>query len=155
MTVSMLFHVAILGFLSLLLVLSIGYPFQLRLVPWIFIALASFFELVLVVKELRQGATGSSGDSGLRVGECLHRLRGVDRGYLAATTWILGFCAALYLFGFIVSMPLFTIIYLKTHDNSWTFSIGVSIAVWAVFFSFFVFGLKVSIYPGKLYLLLS
>jgi hypothetical protein len=59
------------------------------------------------------------------------------RRTLLAAGWVLGFFAAILLLGFPVAVPLYVLLYLKLHGEGWTLSIGMTAAVWAVFYGLF------------------
>lgn len=56
---------------------------------------------------------------------------------LRAWGWILGFFAAILLFGFPVAVPLFVVLYLKLEaKESWLFSLVFAAITWACFYGF-------------------
>lgn len=58
---------------------------------------------------------------------------------VAVIVWILGFFAAIVLFGFPLAVPLFMLLYLKLQAReSWLFAIIFTAAVWGVFYGLFV-----------------
>ena len=64
--------------------------------------------------------------------------REVVRRSATAAAWIVGFFAAIVLFGFAVAVPLFVFLYLKLHANEgWIFSAVFTAAVWAFFYGLF------------------
>jgi hypothetical protein len=55
-----------------------------------------------------------------------------------AAAWILGFFAAILLFGFPLAVPLFVFLYLKLQaDESWTLSVVATAATWGFFYGLF------------------
>ena len=151
MKVSTFFNVVILLFLMFLIAISIGYPWQLKLLPWIFIALALLLEIGQIVREVRKKDKVAEDTEGeLKLHKWIADMKGANRGYATAMLWMLGLFVSLYVVGFLVTVPLFTILYLKRYGNTWQFSIGLSVIVWGIFFIVFIFGLKVSFYQGWL-----
>jgi len=64
--------------------------------------------------------------------------REVVRRSAAAAAWIVGFFAAIVLFGFAVAVPLFVFLYLKLQANEgWIFSAALTAGVWAFFYGLF------------------
>jgi hypothetical protein len=64
--------------------------------------------------------------------------REVVRRSAVAAAWIVGFFAAIVLFGFAVAVPLFVFLYLKLQANEgWIFSAVFTAAVWALFYGLF------------------
>jgi Tripartite tricarboxylate transporter TctB family len=64
--------------------------------------------------------------------------REVVRRSAMAAAWIVGFFAAIVLFGFAVAVPLFVFLYLRLQANEgWIFSAVFTAAVWAFFYGLF------------------
>lgn len=64
--------------------------------------------------------------------------RELVRRSATAAAWIVGFFAAIVLFGFPVAVPLFVFLYLKQQaDEGWIFSTVFTAAVWAFFYGLF------------------
>ena len=64
--------------------------------------------------------------------------REVVRRSATAAAWIVGFFAAIVLFGFPVAVPLFVFLYLKQQaGEGWIFSTVFTAAVWAFFYGLF------------------
>jgi hypothetical protein len=71
---------------------------------------------------------------------------------LAAAGWILGFFAAILLFGFLVAVPVFLLAYLRFQAReSWLFSIVFTAIVWAVFWGLFDYALHLPFASGVLF----
>jgi len=61
------------------------------------------------------------------------------RKMLLASAWTMGFFLLILLFGFPISVPLFTFLYLKLHGKEgWGMSIGLSVSALACFYGLFV-----------------
>jgi hypothetical protein len=53
--------------------------------------------------------------------------------------WILGFFAAIYFLGFVISIPLLVFTYLKFQSReSWALSVGLTVGAFLIFYSLFV-----------------
>lgn len=66
--------------------------------------------------------------------------------------WLAVLLAMLYLFGFIVTIPLFTFLYLKVRSREgWPLSIILSLASWGILYALFAQVLHIALYPGLLY----
>jgi hypothetical protein len=62
----------------------------------------------------------------------------VTRRSATAAAWIVGFFAAIVLFGFPVAVPLFVFLYLKLQANEgWILSAAITAGVWAFFYGLF------------------
>lgn len=55
--------------------------------------------------------------------------RKILHGYLLTGAWVIGFLLAIYLLGFIIAIPLFTLSYMKLHDTTWLVAIISTILV--------------------------
>ena len=152
MRVSTLFNGFILLVLLVFLAASWNYPFELKLLLWVYITLMAILGGIQILKESNKLDQEDEDTSKLKLAQMILNLKGADRIYLKAIYWVLGFVIFLYFFGFIVSVPLFTILYLKAHGESWKFSIGLSVVAWGIFFTTFIFALHVRLYHGQLYL---
>jgi len=49
------------------------------------------------------------------------------RRYLLAGGWVVGFVVTIYLLGFIIAIPLFTLAYTKLHGTSWWFAVILAV----------------------------
>ncbi len=63
---------------------------------------------------------------------------------------ILGFAVAIWLLGFLVAIPLVTLLYMKAAGESWPLTIGLSVATIVVFYAMFVLWLNIPVPPGLL-----
>ena len=153
---STIFAGLILLFLVFLLLVSLSYSPELALLPWISISLATVFVVVQLVKEVLAEPIGEEKASNtLKFGEWIARVRGIDRCYPITLGWIVGFLISIFLLGFLVAIPIFAFLYLKLHGESWRLSIGLSVLAVGIIYCGFVMALKVSLYKGFLFSLLS
>jgi Tripartite tricarboxylate transporter TctB family len=64
---------------------------------------------------------------------------------------IVGFALAIWLFGFIVAVPLVTFLFLKVASHeSWALSLGLSLASGLMFYMLFIYWLNIPAPPGLL-----
>jgi len=71
---------------------------------------------------------------------------------LRATGWILGFFAAILLFGFPIAVPLFVLLYLKVEARTgWIFTVVFTALVWAAFYGLFGYALHLPFASGLLF----
>ena len=71
--------------------------------------------------------------------------------YWRTGTWVVVFALAIYLLGFLISIPLFIILYLKRHGTGWLKSIIIGAVTTAVLYSAFEIALKIDLYRGLLF----
>ncbi|OGA12966.1 MAG: hypothetical protein A3G25_02075 [Betaproteobacteria bacterium RIFCSPLOWO2_12_FULL_63_13] len=65
-----------------------------------------------------------------------------------SAAWIVGLCLAIYLFGFMASIPVFVIAYIKSHGRGWSMAIGVAASLTAFIYVVFIELLQVDLHPG-------
>ncbi len=65
--------------------------------------------------------------------------------------WAAGFCLAIYLLGFYISIPVFAFAYLKWRKRSWLVAVVFAIALLAFSYLVFAIGLKVPLYKGLIF----
>jgi hypothetical protein len=81
---------------------------------------------------------------------------GAQRRILVAVAWMLGFFAAVVLLGFPIAVPLFLFLYLKLQGGEgWLLSVGITLAVTAVFYGLFDALLHLPFPAGWLFSLLG
>jgi small-conductance mechanosensitive channel len=71
-------------------------------------------------------------------------------GYLIGGGCVLGFSVAVYIFGFLVAIPLFIIFYLKTHETGWLVTILYAAIITVIIYAVFELGLDIVLYRGVL-----
>jgi len=65
--------------------------------------------------------------------------------------WAAGFCLAIYLVGFYISIPVFAFAYLKWRRRSWLVAVIFAVALLAFSYAVFAIGLKVPLYKGLIF----
>lgn len=65
--------------------------------------------------------------------------------------WLAGFCLAIYLLGFYISIPLFAFAYLKWRRRGWLVAAVFAVALLAFSYAVFAVGLKVPLYKGLIF----
>ena len=72
----------------------------------------------------------------------------LDGDYVQASLSILSLVLAIYLAGFMIALPIFTVIYLRMHKESWMLSLGLALLLSAGTYLLFVRLLSIPLYPG-------
>jgi hypothetical protein len=62
--------------------------------------------------------------------------------------WSAGFCLAVYLLGFYISIPIFAFAYLKWRRRSWLVAVIFAVVLLAFSYAVFAIGLKAPLYKG-------
>lgn len=72
------------------------------------------------------------------------------KAYAEYGGWLAGFFAAIYLFGFLVSIPAFVLSYFKTHGGGWVSGIILTVVLTAFIWVAFEYFLKINLREGLL-----
>jgi Tripartite tricarboxylate transporter TctB family len=72
------------------------------------------------------------------------------RSGLSAGVWIVSFFFAIWLFGFIISIPIFVISYMKSHGARWRAAILYGCVTLIVVYGIFDWALEIKLYRGLL-----
>ncbi|MFC2067867.1 tripartite tricarboxylate transporter TctB family protein [Chloroflexota bacterium] len=74
------------------------------------------------------------------------------RSYSFVCAWIVGFIIVIYLLGFLIAIPIFLLLYLKTHGARWRVAISIAGITTGTIYSVFIVALNVHLYKGFLFL---
>ena len=116
--------------------------------PWALGALGAVLLLWEIVKEVRgtrKGASAGAQDAGST--QLLTHLPRIG--------WLLAILPMLYLLGFLVTIPLHTLLTLKFNGEKWLLSIVISAVVGAFFYFVFALGVRVPFYESLLFLYIA
>jgi uncharacterized protein YacL len=100
---------------------------------------------VEVVKELRRRGDGEKDTAK----DSEHKVENRRLGLILG--WVAGFCLAIYLVGFYISIPVFTFAYLKWRRRSWLVAVIFTVVLLAFSYAVFAIGLKVPLYKGLIF----
>ena len=72
---------------------------------------------------------------------------------LASIAWVVGFALLIWLTGYLVALPLYTLLFCKfIGKESWPFSAGMGAFVFCLVYGVFITGVRLVLYPGIIYL---
>ncbi len=74
---------------------------------------------------------------------------------LKATGWVLLYCLMVYLFGFLITIPVYTIIFMRYSKDSWTATLSTAFGLWLTIYLVFVVIAKISLYDALIFKLLE
>jgi hypothetical protein len=78
------------------------------------------------------------------------------RRAVSIVSWILGFFAGIWLLGFVIAVPIASLLYFRfAGGEKWSISIPLSVAAWAVFYGLFDYLLHLPFPEGTLLLWLN
>jgi hypothetical protein len=69
--------------------------------------------------------------------------------------WILIFYLSIFLFGFLIAIPLFTILFMRFERERWFLSAACAAGLWLTIYLSFSVAAKISLYDGLVFQLLS
>jgi hypothetical protein len=81
--------------------------------------------------------------------------REVAISLLKATAWVILYCLMVYLVGFLITIPLYTVIFMRSQKDSWVLSLSVAFGLWLTIYLVFVVLAKISLYDALLFRLLE
>jgi hypothetical protein len=130
--------------------------FKMKLLPAIMSGLIFVLAVIELTRETLDNRRGTKenqpkaeGSSDVTLNEAVGSENADDvRGDMVGFAWLIGMIIAVYLVGFLISIPLFILIYLKIHGVNWLKSAIMAAA--AVIFTYLVFVkvMQVELFPG-------
>ena len=84
-------------------------------------------------------------DNGEKKGE---RDRGKGKALLSISLWLLFFAALIFLFGFYITIPLYTVLFMRSKGDSWKLSLSVAAGLWLTVYLSIAVAAKLSLYEG-------
>ncbi len=121
---------------------------------FLFPAAIGFLVFVLagieLIKDLRKAAIIDQ-SKGQEVGSSLGGENVKPIKYFAQFGWMLGLLLGIYLVGFLISVPLFILTYLKVNKRGWLASIVGAAITTLIIYLVFVVVLQVILFPGVLF----
>ena len=147
---SILFLLLLFVILFVSLVVSLGYPPRARFFPVIIIIICMVLVVLEILNEIRADVIPKS-DRKEEVNE-----KEIEKGQqkiLTTVSWIAALALMIWLFGFIIGLPLYTFIYVKLNGEMWRWAIILSISMLAIVHIGFVILLKMPLYEGLIFML--
>ena len=65
--------------------------------------------------------------------------------------WVLGFPLAIYLFGFLVAIPVFILGFIKLRGRSWAIAVTIAAITTVIIYGIFELGLKSDLWEGLVF----
>ena len=73
------------------------------------------------------------------------------REFSSAVGWLVGFSLSAYLFGFLITIPLGTLIYLRSRGRTWLQSVCVALTIGGFVYGMFEIGFQFYLYRGLIW----
>ncbi|MDP2645375.1 MAG: tripartite tricarboxylate transporter TctB family protein [Desulfobacterales bacterium] len=142
MRLRLLFSTGLLTLLIVIILYSLKYPFGARLFPWVIAIPAALLMLMELAKEIFQPRDAAPAE--LDPEEKKRR----NRAYGSIIAWMVGFLAMIYVLGFLVGIPLFLFLYLKTNGFPWFRSLRLAAGLILSIYLIFSLLMNMHLYPG-------
>jgi hypothetical protein len=65
--------------------------------------------------------------------------------------WVALLIAMIWVFGFLITIPVYMVLFLKTKGEKWPLTLGLALGSWAFLYWIFAVILKIILYPGILF----
>ena len=72
-------------------------------------------------------------------------------GLLKSGAWIIMYCLMLYLFGFLITIPVYTIIFMRYNDDGWVVTLSTAFGLWLTIYLVFTVLAKISLYDALIF----
>lgn len=77
------------------------------------------------------------------------------KGFFKIIGWIVIFYISIFLFGFLIAIPLFTILFMRFERERWFLSAACAAGLWLTIYLSFSVAARISLYDGLIFQLLS
>ncbi len=134
---STIFSLFLLVIVLVFVIVSLGYTLNARFGPLAVGIPAAILLITVIVQDMK----------GTKI-ERAHENDPPPRSYIIVTAWIAGLLIGTYLFGILVTFPLFTLAYIKAKGWRWLLSISIAAGVFVVLYGVFGLAFRVPLYKG-------
>ena len=149
-----LFLIAVLAVLATVFCITLGYPPRARFFPLIVTGLCGVTVLAELLKAcIASRKSGSATGEGQQNEESLIMNKQHQLKFAATTAWIGGFALIIWLFGFVIGLPLFVLAYVKTYEEGWLWAIILPVIMFLIVYVGFGLLLQSPLYEGRLFFL--
>jgi len=129
---------------------------KMKLLPLIVCGLIFILSAIELIKEVSdRKKTGGEAQLTAEELDVVAEASSDIRGDMLGFAWFVGLIIAVYLIGFLISIPLFVLVYLKLHGCKWLTAIITSIVMITFIYFAFVKVLQVDLYNGIFFKLFS
>jgi hypothetical protein len=138
------FLIAVIALALVFLVNSLTFPeVRMKIMPVFASSLVIVLSSIQLAKEViarrrKTPKTGPKAEEGLRKN-------------ILTFVWFAGIVVAIYLAGFLISIPLFVVLYLRLQGKNWFISAISAVSTIVVLYLVFIVALQVELYPGLLF----
>ena len=138
--------IVIMAFMIAIIVASLRMEWlSAKLIPLVF---ASFVFILAVAQLVKEIVARGKAETVVGGETCTGEKSDETRRHLFVAAWILGLLVAIYLVGFVVSVPIFILCYMKRNGSRWLTAILSAIVFTAVIYFVFELALELPLYQG-------
>ncbi|MBI2861155.1 MAG: tripartite tricarboxylate transporter TctB family protein [Chloroflexi bacterium] len=133
-----------LGLAAAEVVAARDYPQRAQFGPWLVGGVVIALALFQMVREVRQKSRPVLVDEDVVVED-----RAISgRSYAIVALWLTGLMLGTYLFGMLITFPLFVLAYVKSHRWGWLLAISMAAVIFGLLYGVFGILLKATLYRG-------
>jgi len=77
--------------------------------------------------------------------------RGKTKPFFKIVLWLLFFYVSVFLFGFLITIPLFTILFMRSKGERWLPTLSCAAGLWLTVYLAFVVAARISLYEGLVF----
>jgi len=121
-----------------------------KLVPIITAGLTIILAGIELIRELRAGYKAKSAAEA-EAGKYAGGTKSELFGYIKGWGWMALLAVGIYLFGFLIAIPIFVFTYLKLNKRGWLMSICITVVMELFIYGVFARLLQVDLYPGLIF----
>ena len=150
-------------FMGGIFIMATGYNRKAGLIPMLVSGLCTVMALYTFIKGLREEETQPGGDQPPLVdviqtvsGNPVAGARNTDaverkKRFWRIVGWMAGFSLAVYLFGHLIAIPIFTFLFMRLNGEKWVVSISCAVGLTLIVYLAFVVATKTTLYGGVLF----
>ena len=130
--------------MAVAIALASGYPYiQSKLLPIMAGGVVFILSVAELVRDLRAERKAAGPRNTVDT-------KGVVRSrvWLVEAGWVVGYCLGIYLVGFLIAIPAFSVAYFKAHKTKWSTTIVETAFVTLFCYLIFSYFLELELYPG-------
>ena len=154
----LILNLVFLAFFITLIMISMTYSPKARRMPLVVLIPGAVLAMIVTIKDVTKKGSGPERREVITEGE------EVEDGELEGTAarehnkkmfvmfgWMALLVGMIWIVGFLVTIPVYTIMFMKSLKESWKLSIIFGVAGFIVLYFMFVYGLNMELYPGLLF----
>jgi putative exporter of polyketide antibiotics len=123
--------------------------FVAKIVPLITCGLVILLAVIGILTEVRKQKKGGETEPKKEVSE--EEARETWPRYARTMAWLVGLFIAIYIFGFLIAVPVFLFTYMLVYKTRWYVALSITVVTSGILYTVFVVLLKVSVFKGLIF----